>query len=313
MSNKTKPITLRAFKINNTQLSNNNAIFKKLDDKLTKSTSSSDRCLILNHEDPNKEKDVLSNFVQSNTPKNYFCTMLRLIPGEDAKHITEELLKLQKFSIEDVNQSDAESLSICKEHFYFSMNNEYLVTTLRGNKSIKDLQTFLAWFLENDLFELTPMVNIPKDIPLSDIKNITFNDSFQAPSTQKAITSDTSTKKISLVNQAKDYIMNLLVDTKSLKEIDLEEIISADLIIKLSKPKKMTKEEYEKVMGSMIKPVADLEGISVTPIKGRSIIKGKDIPKTKNISINMTESGKLIEPELQQQMSKFINELMEDE
>ncbi|WP_179220590.1 hypothetical protein [Wohlfahrtiimonas chitiniclastica] len=311
---KNKKISLRAFRINNTKISISNDTYASLDKRLNSSSSSADRCMILNQEDPNKERDVLSNFSKSCIPQSYFCTMLRLIPGEDAKHITEDLLKLPKFSIEDIDKNSIDTPNICKEHFYFSISNQYLVTNLRGNKSIKDLQTFLAWFLNNDLFELTPMVNIPKDIPLSDIKNITFNDSFR-PSYSEAVEDNvtSSTKKINLLNQAADLIRKLLVDTKSLDQIDLEEIISADLVIKLNKPKKMTKEKYEKVMGALIKPVSDIDGISISPLKGRSIIKGKDIPRTKDVTISMTKSGKLIEPELQQQMSKFINELIDDE
>ena len=93
--------------------------------------------------------------------------------------------------------------------------------------------------------------------------------------------------------------------------MDLERIIEANLIVKWSKPKDMTKEEYEKMMGAVIKPISDLDGIAIQPKKGR-IIKGQDIPKTKVVTVGVTSSGKIIEEALKQEMSKFLNELKND-
>ncbi|GAA5102700.1 hypothetical protein [Wohlfahrtiimonas larvae] len=310
---KPKNVTLRAFKINQSnKLNTSMNVFSTLKEKLEQSIKSSERCLVLSQDDPNNEKDLISNYHETGNPQSFFCTMLRIIPGEDAQHIPSTLLEKNKFSMDDVEklQSEKNIPDICKENYFFVIDNNHLVTNLRGNKTIKDLQTYLAWLLDNDLFELTPMINIPKDIPLQDIKNVSFNDSYS-----RSIVSDNSdsvkTKSFNMKDIAQDWLKNILGGTKSLDDMDLDRIIEANLIVKWSKPKDMSKEEYEKMMGAVIKPISDLNGIVIQPKKG-SAIKGQDIPKKKIITVSVTSSGKIIEEALKQEMSKFLNELKND-
>lgn len=314
MSSKTRDITLRAFSISigDTQVSNEVSIFDDLKKKLAGSESSSDRCMILNPTDPNNEKDLISDYHEVVMPKSFFCTMLRIVPGEDAQHIPDELLEQKKFSMDEVEElQESHNLpNLCKESFYFSTCGHYLVTNLRGNKTIKDLQTYLSWLLSNDLLLLTPMVNIPDDIPMKDIRNITFSDGYVASAFDEDVvkTQSSQTRSFNLKNVAADIIDKLFGDTQDLSDIDLERIIEANLIVKWSKPKDMSKEEYQKVMGAIIKPVADLEGMTIRPKKGR-LIRGEEIPKTKIVTVAQTSSGKIVEIALQQEMSKFLNEL----
>lgn len=314
MSSKPKDIILRAFRISigDTEVSNAVNIFDDLKVKLGGSESSSNRCMILNPTDPNNEKDLISDYHEVIIPKSFFCTMLRIVPGEDAQHIPDELLEQKKFSMDEVEElQESHNLpNLCKESFYFSTCGHYLVTNLRGNKTIKDLQTYLSWLLGNDLLILTPMVNIPDDIPMQDISNITFSDGYIDSSFEGEVvkTQSSQTRSFNLKNMAASIIDDLFGDTQDLSDIDLERIIEANLIVKWSKPKDMSKEEYEKVMGAMIKPVADLEGMTIKPKKGR-LIRGEEIPKTKVVKVAHTSSGKIVEMGLQQEMSKFLNEL----
>ncbi|EKQ3326060.1 hypothetical protein P4299_004290, partial [Escherichia coli] len=42
---------------------------------------------------------------------------------------------------------------------------------------------------------------------------------------------------------------------------------------------------------------------------GRSEIKGKDLLKIKNVTIEVTDSGKLVEQEVFQEMSRYLKEI----
>lgn len=319
MTKDTKSITLRAFTIKESDsLSKKDNILDKLQIKLENSESSNNRCMRLNPDDPNQEKDVISNFEVSNTPYNLFCTMVRIVPGEDVQHVTSALLDKKSFAIEELENvytsgSDSNIPSVCKEHYYFSIDNQHIVTNLRSGKTIKDLKVYLAWFLENDLFDAYPMTDRPKDIGLNDVRSITFSgDSLSYPSSdiyQKIGDNNGVDKKsIPLIDIAGDLLSKLVSDTKSLTQHDMERYISAELIIKLKKPSKGEQDEFERTMGALLAPVADLEDIAIKPKKGKAIT-GKAITREKVVEIPVTKSGKLVEQALRQEMSVFINEI----
>ena len=54
-------------------------------------------------------------------------------------------------------------------------------------------------------------------------------------------------------------------------------------------------------------------GIAAVSFKDKNgnQIKGKDVLKTKNVNIETTETGELVEPQLNQEMIRFLNELKE--
>lgn len=318
MSSKSKTMTLRAFSIKSLKISDAKYIFNKLTERFKISESADDRSMVLNLDDPN-EKDLISNFDKISTPSAFFCTMLRLMPGEDAQQITKEILKKKTFSIvEELENSAVDQKDIpeiCKEHYYFSISNKYVVTNLPGNKSIKNLQTYLAWLLNEDLFELTPMVTIPKGISLDKISNITFSDSFTTnvyqPNSVQSL-SDTKTQKFNLQALGRDCLKWILSDVKTLSDSEIDGFISADLIIKFKKSKDSSKEDFEKIMGAIIKPMSDLDGVVLKPKKG-PIIKGSEIHRKKVVSVSTNSSGRINEHELRQEMSKFLSELIDNE
>ncbi|WP_395760224.1 hypothetical protein [Klebsiella quasipneumoniae] len=81
-----------------------------------------------------------------------------------------------------------------------------------------------------------------------------------------------------------------------------------DLLIRTF-PRKMTDNEYERVLGAYLKPVSDLDNVSFKRKDNKTEIKGKDLLLTKAVDIETTQSGKLVEHQLLQEMSKFLVEL----
>lgn len=70
----------------------------------------------------------------------------------------------------------------------------------------------------------------------------------------------------------------------------------------------MSEEEYQRLYGAYLKPISDIDNISFKDKNGNQI-KGKDVLKTKNVNIETTETGELVEPQLNQEMIRFLNEL----
>lgn len=315
MSKKPKNVTLRAFSIKeNGSVTSSGKVLKLLREKLLESSTAKERCMLLSAEDPNQEKDLISNFEEASNPENIFCTMLRIAPGEDSQHITSDLLEKPSFALDDLqniyNQGDISIPAICKEHYYFSINDDHLVTNLRAGKTAKDLQIYLAWIMQDDLFELYPLTELPEGISLKDIRNITFSGGSLGYNDNSASEGkpESDTKSIKLNKLAMAVITKLLSDTKELSQHDLERHITAELVLKIKKPNASEKENFQKTMGAILMPVADLENIAIRPKKGKTIT-GKELAKEKIVEISVTESGKLVEQALRQEMSKFINEL----
>lgn len=314
---KTKDIVLRAFKIKNSTLSKKSSGFKsKLLEQLENTTNVRERFMPLNNSD--SEKDLISNYSNLEKYKHLYCTMLRIIQDKDIDKIDDSFFNKRTFAIADLESTSNQSGYICKDSFYFTINDNFLVTNLHSRTTISRIQTYLRYFLEDISIEFTPMIEFNKSRQIKELSYIKFQDT---PVIQNKAeisyetdvkSEDTKTKRIDIKGAAIDLIKSILSDTKSLNNIKLEEVISAELFLRFKKPKKMTREEYENILGASLKPVSDVDNIIFKPKKGGADIKGKDLLKTKLVSISTTSNGRLNENEVFQAMSNFIIELEDD-
>ncbi|MBW9849325.1 hypothetical protein FJD06_26115, partial [Escherichia coli] len=83
-------------------------------------------------------------------------------------------------------------------------------------------------------------------------------------------------------------------------------IVSAELLIKFRKPRSMDEDSYAKLLGATLKPVSYLDNIVFKRSDGRSELKGKDLLKIKNVTIEVTDSVKLVEQEVFQEISRYL-------
>lgn len=248
---KPKKVTLRAFQIKNDSLTKSSSDAKsQLVAKLSETKVAKERCMLLSADDPNQERDVLSYFKESPVSKSVFCTMLRITSDKDVQHITETLFEKDVFTLDDIETSHIDASAICKQHYYFSMTDNFLVTNLPLNKTIIRLQTYLSWFTNNELLEFTPMVSAKGKTKLSDLKAIVVkdpeplsNDSVSSSNSSQTPENVQSQTSISLSKKVLDIIKNSMSDTDQLNDIALSQMISAELLIKFKKPRKMTDDE----------------------------------------------------------------------
>ena len=149
---------------------------------------------------------------------------------------------------------------------------------------------------------------------LRDIKNITFQDSAISPWITKETDTGSSIgeKRIDIGHIAADYLRSILAsqtDVKYLDEIELEQMISAKLIIQFKRQRKNSPEEIQKAYGALLKPIADLDDIAITDKNGKVLMNGKSIQKTKTVKIDRTTTGKPNEQTISQEMRTFLLEL----
>lgn len=321
---KTKKVNLRAFEIKNPNISESSSNARAmLASKLSEVKMAKDRCMLLNLEDPNRERDLISYFKEALNSNSVFCTMLRISSENDVQHITETLFEKDVFTMDDIASTYIDTSAICKDHYYFSISDNFLVTNLALNKTISRLQTYLSWFTNDELLEFTPIISAKDKTKLSDLKSIVVKDpeplssqatsdgqpQVPATSTPGTTVSTESNKTIKLTAKVLEIIKNTMSETKTLDDMTLSQMISAELLIKFKKPRKMTEEEYKRILGAYLKPVSDLDNITFKRKDGKSEIKGKDLLRTKSVEVETTQTGKISEPQLLQEMSKFLNEL----
>lgn len=307
MATNTREVTLRAFLIKSTLLSkNNDEIFTKLEKRL-KNSVVEDRVMLLSQEDETTESDLMSFF--SNHRTDLFATMMRIAPGADDTHIDDELMKKECFSVNEIRKKSNNAAAIYRNHYYICINNTHLITNLPLTTTIKRVENYLNWLLETHIYEITPVVIPAPDLKFSDVKTVKFTN----PADSKYSTCQDSEKTQSkIISMTKEYVdricKQLFADSSSLEDIDLNQVISAELILKLIKPREMSDEEFQKKFGAIMKPISDNDHITFRDKKGNKIT-GEDILKTKKVTIDKTEQGWLSEPQLHIEMARFLDEL----
>lgn len=316
---KPRKVKLRAFRIENNELTNkSNPAKQLLLSKLMSSATVKDRCMILNPEDPIQEQDLIPHYQTSENSNSVFCTMLRIAPSEGVDKIPDQLFNEKSFTINDLQKANIDTEVVCKNLFYFCMNDNYLVTNLQLNKTISLLQTYLCWLVGNELIELTPMIVKDSGVQLKDLKAISVKDSTPIPKEDNSnddgdfhppsIVEEKNTK-IKLTHSVMEVLKSSLYGLSNLDEIIDSQIVSAELLIKFNKPRSMSEADYARVLGASLKPVSDLDNIVFKRSDGRAEVKGKDLLKIKRVDIDITESGKLVEQGVFQEMSKYLIEI----
>jgi hypothetical protein len=301
---KNRNIRLRAFRIENNKITHSNSgVLATLSGKISGSAAI-DRRMRLNNEDIKREEDLIFDF---NVNEQNFVSglMLRMAHAEDVPNIPEEYLQREKISLAELDSIDTGSSIIYKEHYYFLLDNDFVITNLQSNITITRFQTYINWLLEKErgtnFYEFTPMVNPQTEMKISEINKIMVRDLSVVPADEQTV----DQKKFSLSLAS---FTNLLSDVDSLDEMIKNNIISAELLIKFTKPRKMSDQDYQKIMGAYMKPVSDSDNISFTTKTGAKI-KGSDVLRIKSVSVDLTKTGKISEPHLYQQMEMFLKEI----
>lgn len=303
-----KSITLRAFKIKTSSdlFSKSKKPGEALFEKLRSSKTADERRLTLNDRSKTKEQDLIANFVPGSAIKSgVHCMMIRLAIGNFGKPVSEKLLKQESFNLKDLglSEEDGDGNKVqYQSHFYFFLNNEYLVTNLPANRTVAGLQAYLNWYL-NSLYELTPLIDVNLISKLSDVSYVEFQDG----RVYKDSIGEDNKKSVLMI--AGEYLKGILKDAQTVQDAILTQHISATLKIKIKKPKASETDEVQKTFGALVKPIADLDNVVIyTKGKGK-IAKGDEILLKKVVQVEQLQGELLNEPELRQAMELFVQEI----
>lgn len=304
-----KSMTLRAFSIKVSSLSQDTNYLKELLASKLDSSIVQNRRMQLNQAE--SEEDLLAYFTASS---NYiFGMMLRISKEGISGQIGPEKFEQVSIRLDEISPEVNTETSIYKNHYYFLISRDKVIVSIPTDTTIKRLQTYLNWLLESErgdcMFELLPMVN--RDIPtdqLGDIKSMQIGNNHQF-SPNNFLGNSIQTQRISLTDIALNVLEKLLGDTDRVQELVENQLIKADLMIYFPKrPKELSREDYERIIGATISPMSDLDGIKFQTKKGTFIL-GEEVLCKKKVNIERTSNGHVVEADLKQEMERFISEL----
>ena len=307
MDDNVKKITLQAYDIENEEMGKAfSDLHERLRAKLEVREIADSRRMRLNADSP--EEDLLSDFAI--TERYVFGVMWRIAPAKEVPSIPEGLFKNPTIQIGEIQEQENKISLVCKEHYYFSLNNNFLVTNLPKSR-IKSLQVYLNWLLEavrgDKLYKLTPKVKAPDNTRLSDISNIVFVDPAKKAKGKKK-EEPKAVNSFKVFKFAEDLLKNVVEEIPDLQQMLDNKILSAQLLVKFTKPRKMEEEDYERLLGAYMKPIADDDGVTFKLKNGKKIT-GSHILRTKSVEIEKIDEIRISEPALIQEMEQFLREL----
>lgn len=302
----TKEIVLRAFRITqNPQISTPiESVTAQLYNRIHASLTEH-RKMRLSEQDPESEEDFISTHWSTNTES--YGIMMRIKMGGNTTHIPESLFQEEGFSVSQLQENASDFYGIYKDHYYYFMDDNYLIVSLKRPATIKRFSVYFNWLLNNIDYEFNPVVVTPENTSLKEVESILFTD----PVNRSRVATLANRENRSIVIKTLELIRPLLVDANSISDHELSQIISARLLVTMRKPQEMTEDDYQRIFGAIFRPIADTENISLK-LKNKGTLKGEDFCKVKSVNIDLTDTGQYIDQQVFQEMRSFLGQLYEE-
>lgn len=303
-----KFITLRFFDVNlSAGLTSSASLVMRVKAKLTSAVS--ERMMPVNKNSSDKF-DLISNYLIIDNGKAIAGTCLRIANSKAVPVISEELLSQKQFTLNSINENAKDDEKTCLDYFYFCLSDGHLIITLDKRSSVTRFETYINWLLSTsesgEDITFVPVVDENR-LSLADIKKITIGGKYNIP-VNKEETAIERTFASKVIGITGTVLKSLLSDTSDLSELMASDICSADLVIKFSKPRSMSREEYlRKTAGAILKPLEDPDGIRFAT-NGKKI-SGSQALKSEEVEVDCDTNGALSEQNVYQTMFRKLKEL----
>jgi hypothetical protein len=110
-------------------------------------------------------------------------------------------------------------------------------------------------------------------------------------------------------NLAASVLDSIFGDTPSISNIQRDQVISAKLLLTVKrKPREMAQEEYQRVMGAVTRQITNDAGIALKTKDGNRYT-GESIKVVREVTVERTNSNRIVEEHLKQLMEAFLNDL----
>lgn len=249
-----------------------------------------------------EDADVL---VFSSEGKDFFFgMMMTLSPGNLMGTLPKEAMKEKSININKL-KNDGVDITKYKGVYYFALSKTKLICNVSAKQ--KRLSVYLNWLIEafrgKTHYRFEPIVHEQKEIKLEGIKRILFQSGvgFDLPS----LPQENNKFAINIAfNNLLENLKNL--DNQQISRLLKDDIVQATLVFEVKKrPKDRSKEDHKKLLA---RTLATDENITFVDKKGKKI-EGVLIQTKKEVELEITDKGIIIEEGLKQEMKKFLLEL----
>ncbi|MBD5247770.1 MAG: hypothetical protein HDS54_06370 [Barnesiella sp.] len=300
---KHRNILLHAYEVENVDLNSDiSDIYDVLYRRLNRDESANDRRMKLNS--VSSEEDVISDF--SINENGIFCVMMRISPTEEIATIPDSFFKGRTVQLGS-SQSKSEPTVTVLNTVYFLVGKKYVVSSLPPSQ-IKRLQVYLSYLLSFEgkerIYTFTPAIVVPDGIKLNEMKEFIIGEQCHVPT---SISGGKATD-FRVINVAAEFLKGLANITPNIDSLIKNNILNARLLISFSKPRKMSEEDYKKILGAYIKPISDIDNVKIK-LKNKKTLKGKDVLRTKSVTVERLDQIRLNERNLEYEMKEFLREI----
>jgi len=278
-----------------TEKTTNLRLPKQLHEALNSTASIKDRMMPLSGDENNRDNDFISNFTWGQG--HLFGSFVRLIKGETSAVLLKSLEQKTIDINEMIKEAKEGTAGTIKEKSFFCMYDDLLVMS-SAIFTRKALENYINWVLRQladieEMCRFSHMKNTRNTIPIREIKEIVLADAFMAR--HDAI-------KEKSFNLGKDVIKKMLSSVKLGKDLDMEDIMSARLTLKINK--QQLKKNNSAVLDAALRLV-DGENISVIGNDGTKINGTEYLTKCKR-AFEKTSAGYYNEKAIETEMRQII-------
>lgn len=278
-----KNVTFRVFEIKSTKLTiPAESLCQKLSDKIA--GTNIEKRLIPVKDTDDRIKDLLGSHTINNNDF-FYGVMMRLKPAKEVKTLPDDFQSLEELSETELQEvKEIIGKTICGSSYHFMIKGNLLITDLPGNYDISSFQQYISKFLLNDTFTFIPYI-IRNKIKFKDIKTVVFKDSLYKG---KQSYNDANKKTVSLFQPVTELLSKMCQEPQDLHKILADELVSAQMVIKFERPKKMTLDDYANKLGILLAPVQGLQNVEFTLNNG-SKFQGSKIVFMKKVLLEGDE------------------------
>lgn len=299
---KKKPITLTAYEISTAESTTKELNPSLAFTEVLKGKSIEERFLKLSELDESKEGDVVLNYQAGKN--SVFGVIVRMKESEFAQISSEQFGK-EKITFDEIERKLKEDIvGVVNQYAYFLLIDKYLIHT--SKTLLKSFQAYLNYLLEEKVdfkYSFNPKINKAKNakLKLKDISSVSIS--------EVALYGNKDYEYVNKsISDLKDEFMKfLLSEVRDLQEIEKENIISAQIHLKIKRLSKKESPETEKALQALLKFSNENEDIVATTRDGKKVT-GDEISVVKKVRIETTQGGFPNELQLKQEMDNFLKE-----
>lgn len=302
---KTQIVKIGIFKVDDatTMLSQNTGLFSVIKQSLSEKSTAASRLLKLS--EMAEDQDLLSSFSLNENSKYIFGTMMHLIPESESGTLSETLLQQPQVTLDEVKKKEGSLSKILTDYFYFALNDRFLLIS-SSKKHIESFERYLDCLVEKHRkaqIKFLPQMELPEEIAWENLKTVELGENSKVVA---EFGTGIFEKTTAITKELLRKLMGEAMD--SLSDTDLEQIVSAKLVLSVKGKTKVNAESYEKVAAIFAKPLENKNALVLTTKDGKKIT-GDQIESFKKVPIPTVSNGNLNEVALKLAMERILAEL----